>query len=158
MGYSSRKLHRVPILSSRKGNLSTVFSWFDESWFLLPHLILCKQYQSMDPSWFVSTVYWSLYGVGDILWNILGTSESTKQHLSLPECGLWPFITKVSRGCFQQDNIHKAHIISDLFLKHDSEFNQMIYTVTSRSSRTVLWVRGGCQTVTVSSTFNKYLS
>lgn len=154
MGYSSRKLHRVPILSSRKGNLSTVFRWFDESWFLLPHLILCKQYQSMDPSWFVSTVYWSLYGVGDILWNILGTSESTKQHLSLPECGLWPFTTKVSRGCFQQDNmqIHKAHIISDLFLKHDSEFNQMIYTVTSRSSRTLLWVN--C----FSQQFNKYLS
>lgn len=45
-----------------------------------------------------------------------------------------------------------------LVSKHDSEFNQMIYTVTSRSSRTVLWVRGGCQTVSVSSTFNKYLS
>ncbi len=74
MGYSSRRPHRVPLLSDK--NRITKFTpdhqnwtiedwknvaWSNESWFMLRHsdgrVRIChKEYESMDPSWLVSTV------------------------------------------------------------------------------------------------------
>ncbi len=88
MGYSSRRPHRVPLLSAknRKGRLQfsqaqqnlTIedwknVAWPDESRFLLRHSdirvrIWCKEHESMDPSCLVSTV--QAVGGGVMVWGI----------------------------------------------------------------------------------------
>ncbi len=76
MGYSSRRPHRVPLLSAKNRKLRLQFTqghqnwtiedwknvaWSDESRILLRHSdsrvrIWCKEHESMDPSCLVSTV------------------------------------------------------------------------------------------------------
>ncbi len=129
MGYSSRRPHRVLLLSAkiRKRRLQFTQShqnwtiedwqnvaWSDESWFLLLHSdgrvrIWRKEHESMDPSCLVSTVQAAGGDVmvwGDILlahFRSLSNWALCKHH-SLPEY------------------CHKAQIISDWFLEHDKEF------------------------------------
>ncbi len=89
MDYSSRRPHRVPLLSAKNRTRRIQFTqaqenwtiedwknvaWFDESWFLLRHSdgrvrIWCKGHESMDPSCLVSTVQagGGCNGVGGIL-------------------------------------------------------------------------------------------
>ncbi len=116
MGYSSRRPHRVPLLSAKNRKRSLQFTqahqnwtiehwknvaWSDESRFLLRHSdgkvrIWCKEHESMDPSCLVSTV--QAGGGGVMVWGgyflahfgPLSTNwVSFKQH-SLPEYCCWP--------------------------------------------------------------------
>ncbi len=88
MGYSSRRPHRVPLLSAKNRKRRIQFAqahqnwtiedwknvaWSDESQFLLRHSdgrvrIWCKEHESMDPSCFVSTVLAG--GGGVMVWGI----------------------------------------------------------------------------------------
>ncbi|KAG8571489.1 hypothetical protein GDO81_011667 [Engystomops pustulosus] len=88
MGYSSRRPHRVPLLSAKNRKLRLQFAqahrnwtvedwknvaWSDESRFLLRHSdgrvrIWCQQHESMDPSCRVSTV--QAGGGGVMVWGI----------------------------------------------------------------------------------------
>ncbi len=87
MGYSSRRPHRVPLLSAKSGKRRLQFAqahqnwtiedwknvaWSDESQFLLQHSdgrvrIWCKEHESMDPSCLISTVQ---AGGGVMVWGI----------------------------------------------------------------------------------------
>ncbi len=114
MGYSSRRPHRVPLLSvkNRKRRLQGTGSpkldniwknvaWSDESRFLLQHSdgrvrIWCKEHESMDPSCLVSTVQAGGGGggsVGDIFlahFGPLSTNWALFERHSLPEYCCWP--------------------------------------------------------------------
>ncbi len=88
MGYSSRRPHRVPLLSAKNRKRRLQFAqasqnwtiedwknvaWSDESQFLLRHSdgrvrILHKKHGSMDPSCLVSTV--QAGGGGAMVWGI----------------------------------------------------------------------------------------
>ncbi len=88
MGYSSRRPHRVPLLSAKNRKRRIQFSqdhqnktiedwknvaWSDESWFLLRLSdgrvrIWRKEHESMDPSCLVSTV--QAGGGGVMVWGI----------------------------------------------------------------------------------------
>ncbi len=125
MGYSSRRLHRVPLLSAknRKRRLKFAqahqnwtkedwknFAWSDESRFLLRHSdgrvrIWCKEHESMDPSCFVSTVQAGGGGVmlwGIFVWHTLGPLvpiehrlNTTTAYLSIVADHVHPFMTTV---------------------------------------------------------------
>ncbi len=88
MGYSSRRLHRGPLLSAKNRKRRLQFAqahqnwtiedwknaWSDESWFLLRHSdcrvrIWRKEHESMDPSFLVSTVQ-AGGGGGVMVWGI----------------------------------------------------------------------------------------
>ncbi len=116
MGYSSRRPHRVLILSAknRKRRLQYAqahqnwkiedwknIAWSDESWFLLRHSdgrvrIWCKEHESMDPSCLVSKVQAAGGGVmvwGDIFlahFGPLSTNWASFKRHSLPEYCCWP--------------------------------------------------------------------
>ncbi len=124
MSYSSRRLHRVPLLSAknRKRWLQfeqahwnwTIEDWkniacSDESRFLLQHSdgrvrIWCKEHESMDPSCLVSTVQaggcsvmvWGIYS-----WRTLGPLVPIEHHLnttaylSIVADDVHPFMTTV---------------------------------------------------------------
>ncbi len=125
MCYSSRRPHRVPLLSAKNRKRRIQFAqvhqnwtiedwknvaWSDESWFLLWHSdgrvrIWRKEYESMDPSCLVSTVQAADGGVmvwGIFSWHTLGPLSTNwalfKRH-SLPEyCftdHVHPFMTTV---------------------------------------------------------------
>ncbi len=143
MGYSSRRPHRVPLLTAknRKRRLQSAqahqnwtiedwknVAWSDESRFLLRHSdgsvrIWRKEHESMDLTCLASTVQ---AGGGDIFLAHFGPLKRQ----SLPEYCCWPcpslydYSIPSSDGYFQQDNApcHKAQIISDWFLEHDNEF------------------------------------
>ncbi len=88
MVYSSRRPHRVPLLSAKNRKRRLQFTqahqnwtiedwknvaWSDESWFLLRHSdgrvrIWCKEHESMNPSCLVSTV--QAGGGGVMVWGI----------------------------------------------------------------------------------------
>ncbi len=88
MGYSSRRPHRVPLMSDKNRTQRIQFTqdhqnwtiqhckniaWSDESWFLLRHSdgrvrIWCKEHESMNPSCLVSTV--QAGGGGVMVWGI----------------------------------------------------------------------------------------
>ncbi len=151
MGYSSRRPHRVMLLSA-KNRLQLAqahqnwtiedwknVAWSDESRFLLRHSdgrvrIWCKEHESMDPSCLVSTVQTAAGGGGVMVWGIyfLGTLNTNwalfKCH-SLPEYCCWPcsslydYSVPIFWCYFQQDTApcHKAQIISDWFLEHDNK-------------------------------------
>ncbi len=87
MDYSSRRPHRVPLLSARNRKRRQQFTqahqnwtiedwknvaWSDESWFLLHSdgrvRIWCKEHESMDPFCLVSTV--QAGGGGVMVWGI----------------------------------------------------------------------------------------
>ncbi len=113
MDYSSKRPHRVPLLSdkNRKGRIQFAqvhqnwtiedcknVAWSDESRFLLHSdsrvRIWCKEHESMDPSCFVSMVQaggvivWGIFS-----WHTLGPLEHRwalfKSH-SIPEYCCWP--------------------------------------------------------------------
>ncbi len=73
MGSSSRRPHRVSLLSAKNRKRRLQFTqdhqnWSDESWFLLRYTdgrvwIWCKEHESMDPSCFVSMVQAGAGGV-----------------------------------------------------------------------------------------------
>ena len=112
MGYSSRRPHRVPLLSATNRKLRLQFArahqnwtiedwknvaWSDESRFLLWHLdgrvrIWRRQHESMDPSFLVSMVQ-AGGGVGDIFLAHFRPHStiwaSFKRH-SLSEYCCWP--------------------------------------------------------------------
>ncbi len=149
MGYSSRRPHRVPLLSAknRKRRLHRTGSsiedwedvaWSDESLFLLRHsdgrVRICrKEHENMDPSCLVSTVQaagvvmvWGIF-FGGTLGPLVPIEHrlNAKTSLSIVSDHVHPFRTTVypsSDGYFQQDNApcHKAQIISDWFLEHDT--------------------------------------
>ncbi len=90
MNYSSRRPHRVPLLSAKNRKLRLQFAqahqnwtiedwksiaWSDESRFLLQHSDVrvrfwCKEHESMDPSCLVSTV--QAGGGGVMVWGVWG--------------------------------------------------------------------------------------
>ncbi len=105
MCYSSRRPHRVPLLSAknRKRRLQFVpiyqnwtiedwknVAWSDESQFLLRHSdgwvrIWCKEHESVDPSCLVSTVQAAGGGImlwGIFLWHNLGPLVPIEHHLN----------------------------------------------------------------------------
>ncbi len=133
MCYSSRRPHRVPLLSAknRTRRLQFTLAWSDESWFLLRHSdvsvrIWRKENESIDPSCLVSTVQAAGGGVmvwGIFYWHTLHLStnwasfkqlQSTWVLLLTMSC-LYDYSVPSSDGYFQQDNstCHKAQIISD---------------------------------------------
>ncbi len=133
MGYSSRRPHRVPLMSAmnRKQRLQFAqvhqnwtigdwknVAWSDESWFSDARVrIWRKEHESMDPSCLVSMVQvgggggvmvWRIYS-----WHNLGPllpiehRLNTTAYLSIVADHVHPFMTTVyqsSDGYFQQDN------------------------------------------------------
>ncbi len=123
MSYSSRRPHRVPLLSAknRKQRLQFIqthqnwtiedwknVAWSDESWFLLRHSdgrvrIWCKEHESMDLSWLVSKVQ-AAGGVmvwGIFSWHTLGPlipiehRLNATDYLSIVSDHVRPFMTTV---------------------------------------------------------------
>ncbi len=134
MDYSSRRPHRVPLLSAKNRKRRIQFTqdhqnwtiedckniaWSDESRFLLQHSdgrvrIWCKEHESTDPSCLVSTVQ-AGGGVmvrGIFSWHTLGTLVPTEHclnttvYLSIVADHVHPFMTTVYHLLmyFQQDN------------------------------------------------------
>ncbi len=124
MGYSSRRPHRVPLLSAKNRKRRLQFAeapqnwtiedwknvaWSDESRFLLRHSdgrvrIWRKEHQSMDPSCLVSMVQAAGGGVivwGIFSWHTLGPLVPIEHHLnttaylSIVADHLYPFMTTV---------------------------------------------------------------
>ncbi len=122
-GFSSRRPHRVPLLSAKNRKLRLQFArahqnwtiedlknvvWSDESRFLLRHSdgrvrIWCEQHDSMDPSCLVSTVQaagvvmvWGIFS-----WHTLGPLVPTEHrlnataYLSIVADHVHPFMTTV---------------------------------------------------------------
>ncbi len=106
MSYSSRRPHRVPLLSAKNRKRRLQFTqahqnwtiedwknvaWSDESRFLMRHSddtvrIWCKEHESMDPSCLVSTVQAAGDGVmvwGIFSWHTLGPLVLIKHRLKL---------------------------------------------------------------------------
>ncbi len=137
MGYSSRRPHRVLLLSAKNRKRRLQFAqahqnwaiedwknvtWSDESLFLLRHSdgrvrIWHKEHESMDPSCLVSTVQAGGVMVWEIFsWHALGPFVQIEHHsnatayLSIAADHVHPFMTTVypsSDGYFQQDNVTK---------------------------------------------------
>ncbi len=149
MGSSSRRPHRVPLLSAKNRTRRIQFTqahknWTIEDWKNIAWsdgsdgrvIIWRKEHESMDPSCLVSTVQ-AAGGSGVMVWGIFswhtfGPLVSIEHHLnttvylSIIADHVHPFMTTVytsTDGYFQQDNApcHKAQIISDWFLEHDNE-------------------------------------
>ncbi len=124
MGYSSRRPHRVPLLSAKNRKRRVQFTqahqnwtiedwknvaWSDESLFLLRHSdgrvrIWRKEHESMDPSCLVSTVHAGGGGVmvrGICSWLTLGPLVpiehclNTTAYLSIVADHVHPFMTTV---------------------------------------------------------------
>ncbi len=124
MGYSSRRPHRVPLLSAKNRKRRIQFAqahqnwtiedkknvaWSDESRFLLRHSdgrvrIWLKEHESMDPSCFVSTVQAGGGGVmvwGIFSWHTLGPLVPIEHrlnataYLSIVADHVLPFMTTV---------------------------------------------------------------
>ncbi len=124
MCYSSRRPHRVPLLSAKNRKQSLQFTqnhqnwtiedckniaWSDESWFLLLHSdgrvrIWRKEHESMDPSCLVSMVQAGGGGVmvwGIFSWHTLGLLVpiehrlNTTAYLSIVADHVHPFMTTV---------------------------------------------------------------
>ncbi len=124
MGYSSRRPHRVPLLSAKNRKRRLQFTqapqnwkieywknvaWSDESRFLLRHSDgwvrnWCKEHENMDPSCLVSTVQAASGGVmvwGIFSWHTLGLLVSiehclnTTVYLSIVADHVHPFMTTV---------------------------------------------------------------
>ncbi len=116
MRYSSRRPHRVPLLSAKNRKRRLQFTqahqnwtiedcknvaWSDESWFLLWHSddrvrIWRKEHENMDPSCLVSTVQAAGGGVmvwGIFSWHTLGPLVPIEHRLNAtdyPEYCCWP--------------------------------------------------------------------
>jgi len=116
MGYSSRRPHRVPLLSTKNRKRRLQFAQAHQNW--------------TGSGWWW---WWWCNGGGIFSWHTLGPLEPIEHHLnatvylSIVADYVHPFMTTVypsSDSYFQQDNApcHKAQIISDWFLEHDNEF------------------------------------
>ncbi len=138
MGYSSRRSHRVSLLSAKNRKRRLQFAqahqnwtieywknvaWSDESRFLLRHSdtrvkIWHKEHESMDPSCLVSTV--QAGGGGVMMWGIFSWHT------------LGPLVP-IEHWYFQQDNAPylKAQIISEWFLEYDNEFTLLKWPTKS---------------------------
>ncbi len=124
MDYSSRRPHRVPLLTAKNRKRRLQFTqdlqnwtiedcknvaWSDRSRFLLQHSdgrvrIWCKEHESMDPSCLVSTVQVGGGGImvwGIFSWHTLGPLVSTEHrlnttfYLSIVADHVHPFMTTV---------------------------------------------------------------
>ncbi len=117
MGYSSRRPHRVLLLSAENRKRDTIHTetqnctiedcknvaWSDESRFLLRHSEFGNEHESMDPSCLVSTVQAGVGGVmvwGIFSWHTLGTLVSIEHRLnhsllSIVADHVHPFMTTV---------------------------------------------------------------
>ncbi len=144
MGYSSRRPHRVLLLSAKNRKRRLQFAqvhqnwtiedwkncaWSNESRFLLRHSdgrarIWRKEHESMNPSCLVSKV--QAGGGGAMVWGIFSWHTEHRlnatAYLSIIADHVHTFMTTVhpsSDGYFQQYNApcHKAQIISDWFLE-----------------------------------------
>ncbi len=122
--YSSRRPHRVPVLSAKNRKRRLQFTqahqnwtiedwkniaWSDETWFLLQHSngrvrIWRKEHESMDPSCLVSTVQAAGGGVmvwGIFSWHTLGPLVPIEHrlnataYLSIVADHVHPFMTTV---------------------------------------------------------------
>ncbi len=149
MCHSSRRPHRVPLLSAKNRKRRLQFTqahqnwtiedwknvaWSDESRFLLRHLdgrvsIWRKELESMDPFCLVSMVQAAGGGGvmvwGDIFLDTLGPLVPIEHRLNATaSLSIVATVYPSSDGYFQQDNApcHKTQIISDWFLEHDNEF------------------------------------
>ncbi len=151
MGSSSRRPHRVPLLSDKNSTQRIQFTpdqqnwtiedwkhvaWSDESWFLLQHSDVGSESGVKNmKAWIIlpclngSGCWWWCNDVGDIFLANLEPIEhrlNTTVYLSIVADHVHPFMTTVYHLLmyFQQDNAscHKAQIISDWFLEHDNDF------------------------------------
>ncbi len=151
MDNSSRRPHRVPLLSAKNRKRRLQFAqvhqnwtiedwknvaWSDESRFLLRHSdgrvrIWRKGHESMHPSCLVSMVPGGVMVWGIFSWHTLGPLVPIEHRLNAtPEYCCWPCpiplwlqCNQSSDGYFQDNSpCHKAQIISDWFLEHDNEF------------------------------------
>ncbi len=132
MGFSSRRSHRVPLLSAKNRTRRIQFTQAQQNWTIEDW----KNVAWSDPSCLVSMVQAGGGGVmvwGIFSWHTLGPLVPIEHrlkatdYLSIVADHVHPFMTTVyssSGGYFQQDNAscHKAQIISDWFLEHDNEF------------------------------------
>ncbi|KAG1959057.1 hypothetical protein F2P79_006926 [Pimephales promelas] len=136
MGYSSRRPHRVPVLSAKNRKLRLQFAqahrnwtiedwknvaWSDESRFLLRHSegrvrIWRLQHESMDPSCLVSTVQ-AGGGGGVMVWGIFSRHSLGPLVPIEHRCNATAYLSIVA----DHRHSHKG-IISDWFLEHDNEF------------------------------------
>ncbi len=149
MSYSSRRPHRVPLLSAKNRKQAhqswTIedwknVAWSDESRFLLQHSDVGSEFGvktwkhgSILPCLNGSGWCWWCDGVGDIFLAHFGSLStnwaSFKRHSSLPELlltmsiPLWLQCTHLLMLLpAGYAPCHKAQIISDWFLEHDNEF------------------------------------
>ncbi len=150
MGYSSRKPHRVPLLSAKNRKRRLQFAqarqnWTIEDWKMLPGLMsldFCCDIQMIESefgvknkkAWIIlpclnSSGWWWWFNGWGIFSSLVPTEHrlNATAYLSIIADHVHPFMTTVytsSDGYFQQDNApcHKAQIISDWFLEHDNEF------------------------------------
>ncbi len=127
MGYSSRRPHRVLLLSAKNWKLRLQFTQA-RTW----------KYGSILPCLNGSGWCWWCNGVVIFSWHTLGPLVPIEHRLNAtaylsidavyrPSFIVHHFMTTVypsSDGYFQQDNApcHKAQIISDWFLEHDNKF------------------------------------
>ncbi len=139
MDYSSRRTHRVPLLSAENRKRRKQFAqdhqnktiedwknvaWSDESRFLLRHSdgrvrIWSKEHESMDPSCLVSTVQVGGGGVmvwGIFSWHTLGPLVpiehrlNTTAYLSIVADHVHPFMTTVYPSSDGYFQQHNAHV------------------------------------------------
>ncbi len=149
MGSSSRRPHRVPLLSDKNRTRRIQFTqthqnWTIEDWKTLPGLDLIHMLGSEFgvknmKAWIIlsclngSGSWWWCNGVEDIFlahFGSLSTNWAAFKHHNLPEYCYWPcpslydYSVPIFWCYFQKDNVpcHKAQIISDWFLEHDNEF------------------------------------
>ncbi len=168
MSYSSRRPHRVSLLSAKNRKRRLQFTqahqnWSDESRFRLQYSdgrvwIWRKEHESMDPSCLVSTVQ-ALGGCvmvwGIFSWHTLGLLVPIEDrlnataYLSIVADHVHPFMTTVypsSDGYFQQDNAPSQssnHLRLVSWTWQWVHFTQMASTVTkSQSNRAPLGCGG----------------
>ncbi len=147
MGSSSRRPHRVPLLSAKNRTRRLQFTqthqhrtiedwtnvvWSDESRFLLWHSdgrvrIWRKEHESMDPSCLVSTVQAGGGGVmvwGIFSWHTLGLLVSIEHHLNA-----------TASLSIVADHVHS--FITTVYLSSDATSSRIMHHVTKiKSSQT----------------------
>ncbi len=163
MGYSSRRPHRVPLLSAKNRKRRLQFAqthqnwtikdlknvaWSDESRLLLQHSDVESEFGVKNmKAWILPCLNSSGGGVmvwGIFSWYTLGLLVPIEHrlnataYLSIVADNAHPFMTTVypsSDGYFQQDNTpcHKAQLISDWFLEHDNVFTLLMASTVTRS-------------------------
>ncbi len=145
MDYSSRRPHRVPLLSAKNRKRRLQFAqahqnwtiedcknvaWSDESWFLLRHSdgrvrIWRKEHESMDPSCLVSTV--QAGGRGVVVWGIFSWHTlcplvpiehrlNATDYLSIVADHVHPFMTTVYTSSDDTSSIFQFYISVSIFV------------------------------------------